>query len=159
MQRQHPRRRNKPGMVYTPMPIINSFSFIPFHVFRKNNCTCHHKSSVVEEKRKMARQLFLIPQFRNFLKIYELSNWWRSSLCGLKFSRVHCDDSVTSRKGVKVFWISRRICRLLPRDRWRSRPDKIPSYGPANMCAYITGLSKKMDGIWNRYKLKSTGRI
>jgi len=24
-------------MVYTPLPIINSFSFIPFHVFRKNN--------------------------------------------------------------------------------------------------------------------------
>ena len=22
-----------------------------------------------------------------------------------------------------------------------------------------TGLSKKMDGIWNRYNLKSTGRI
>ena len=26
------------------------------------------------------------------------------------------------------------------------------------MCTY-TGLSKKMDGIWNRYNLKSTGRI
>ena len=25
--------------------------------------------------------------------------------------------------------------------------------------AYYTGLSKKMDGIWNRYNLKSTGRI
>ena len=24
---------------------------------------------------------------------------------------------------------------------------------------YSTGLSKKMDGIWNRYNLKSTGRI
>ena len=24
---------------------------------------------------------------------------------------------------------------------------------------YCTGLSKKMDGIWNRYNLKSTGRI
>ena len=24
---------------------------------------------------------------------------------------------------------------------------------------YGTGLSKKMDGIWNRYNLKSTGRI
>ena len=24
---------------------------------------------------------------------------------------------------------------------------------------YYTGLSKKMDGIWNRYNLKSTGRI
>jgi len=23
----------------------------------------------------------------------------------------------------------------------------------------MTGLSKKMDGIWNRYNLKSTGRI
>ena len=25
--------------------------------------------------------------------------------------------------------------------------------------AHNTGLSKKMDGIWNRYNLKSTGRI
>ena len=25
--------------------------------------------------------------------------------------------------------------------------------------AHYTGLSKKMDGIWNRYNLKSTGRI
>ena len=25
--------------------------------------------------------------------------------------------------------------------------------------SYYTGLSKKMDGIWNRYNLKSTGRI
>ena len=25
--------------------------------------------------------------------------------------------------------------------------------------AVCTGLSKKMDGIWNRYNLKSTGRI
>ena len=24
---------------------------------------------------------------------------------------------------------------------------------------WSTGLSKKMDGIWNRYNLKSTGRI
>jgi len=24
---------------------------------------------------------------------------------------------------------------------------------------YNTGLSKKMDGIWNRYNLKSSGRI
>jgi len=24
---------------------------------------------------------------------------------------------------------------------------------------YNTGLSKKMDGIWNRYNLKGTGRI
>ena len=24
---------------------------------------------------------------------------------------------------------------------------------------FSTGLSKKMDGIWNRYNLKSTGRI
>ena len=24
---------------------------------------------------------------------------------------------------------------------------------------FNTGLSKKMDGIWNRYNLKSTGRI
>ena len=28
-------------------------------------------------------------------------------------------------------------------------------YPPRN----YTGLSKKMDGIWNRYNLKSTGRI
>ena len=26
-------------------------------------------------------------------------------------------------------------------------------------CNINTGLSKKMDGIWNRYNLKSTGRI
>ena len=26
-------------------------------------------------------------------------------------------------------------------------------------CPYNTGLSKKMDGIWNRYNLKNTGRI
>ena len=28
---------------------------------------------------------------------------------------------------------------------------------PPELCS--TGLSKKMDGIWNRYNLKSTGRI
>ena len=29
-----------------------------------------------------------------------------------------------------------------------------------DVCAdRYTGLSKKMDGIWNRYNLKSTGRI
>ena len=28
-----------------------------------------------------------------------------------------------------------------------------------NVPAINTGLSKKMDGIWNRYNLKSTGRI
>ena len=28
---------------------------------------------------------------------------------------------------------------------------------PLILCS--TGLSKKMDGIWNRYNLKSTGRI
>ena len=27
------------------------------------------------------------------------------------------------------------------------------------LCLYNTALSKKMDGIWNRYNLKSTGRI
>ena len=27
------------------------------------------------------------------------------------------------------------------------------------ICRSCTGLSKKMDGIWNRYNLKSTGRI
>ena len=27
------------------------------------------------------------------------------------------------------------------------------------MCEEHTGSSKKMDGIWNRYNLKSTGRI
>ena len=35
--------------------------------------------------------------------------------------------------------------------------DNIKMHG-ANMNIY-TGLSKKMDGIWNRYNLKSTGRI
>ena len=28
-----------------------------------------------------------------------------------------------------------------------------------SMKTVCTGLSKKMDGIWNRYNLKSTGRI
>jgi len=28
-----------------------------------------------------------------------------------------------------------------------------------NKSFFHTGLSKKMDGIWNRYNLKSTGRI
>jgi len=28
-----------------------------------------------------------------------------------------------------------------------------------NARPHVTGLSKKMDGIWNRYNLKSTGRI
>jgi hypothetical protein len=37
MQRQHTRRQNKSGVVFTPLLIIKSFSFIPFHVFRKNN--------------------------------------------------------------------------------------------------------------------------
>ena len=36
-------------------------------------------------------------------------------------------------------------------------PTKIISH---HWCiSYNTGLSKKMDGIWNRYNLKSTGRI
>ena len=31
---------------------------------------------------------------------------------------------------------------------------------PVNLIdSYNTGSSKKMEGIWNRYKLKSTGRI
>ena len=34
--------------------------------------------------------------------------------------------------------------------------DFLNSLGPSIFC---TGLSKKMDGIWNRYNLKSTGRI
>ena len=29
----------------------------------------------------------------------------------------------------------------------------------SSQTSYYTGLSKKMDGIWNRYNLKSTGRI
>ena len=29
----------------------------------------------------------------------------------------------------------------------------------ADILLYYTGLLKKMDGIWNRYNLKSTGRI
>ena len=39
-------------------------------------------------------------------------------------------------------------------------------HGPLNVKIHFsyflvknTGLSKKMDGIWNRYNLKSTGRI
>ena len=40
----------------------------------------------------------------------------------------------------------------------------MPLHVSSTMCskrveAYNTGLSKKMDGIWNRYNLKSTGRI
>ena len=34
----------------------------------------------------------------------------------------------------------------------------VPHRYPPNVSFY-TGLSKKMDGIWNRYTLKSTGRI
>ena len=30
---------------------------------------------------------------------------------------------------------------------------------PVFVYVAYTGLSKKMDGIWNRYNLKSTGRI
>ena len=30
---------------------------------------------------------------------------------------------------------------------------------PVTVLLRYTGLSKKMDGIWNRYNLKSTGRI
>ena len=30
---------------------------------------------------------------------------------------------------------------------------------PSSGNTQYTGLSKKMDGIWNRYNLKSTGRI
>ena len=33
------------------------------------------------------------------------------------------------------------------------------SYGAGHRLWDYTGLSKKMDGIWNRYNLKSTGRI
>jgi hypothetical protein len=34
-----------------------------------------------------------------------------------------------------------------------------PYFPFENNEAYNTELSKKMDGIWNRYNLKSTGRI
>ena len=40
---------------------------------------------------------------------------------------------------------------------------KLQHYGTRWATAWMlppnTGLSKKMDGIWNRYNLKSTGRI
>ena len=32
-------------------------------------------------------------------------------------------------------------------------------FTPGNNLISIIGLSKKMDGIWNHYNLKSTGRI
>ena len=36
---------------------------------------------------------------------------------------------------------------------------QIFAYNFLSSCGHNTGLSKKMDGIWNRYNLKSTGRI
>ena len=47
-------------------------------------------------------------------------------------------------------------------ERWVGRSGLIPWL--ANSLDFVqlrfyTGLSKKMDGIWNRYNLKSTGRI
>ena len=35
----------------------------------------------------------------------------------------------------------------------------VTTYTAVDMHFPYTGLSKKMDGIWNRYNLKSTGRI
>ena len=35
---------------------------------------------------------------------------------------------------------------------------KIPAF-PIDNAEIYAGLSKKMDGIWNRYNLKSTGQI
>jgi len=46
------------------------------------------------------------------------------------------------RKEYYIFW--KRVCS--------------PAIQHAKHMRY-TGLSKKMDGIWNRYNLKSTGRI
>ena len=39
-----------------------------------------------------------------------------------------------------------------------SAPEPVQTRPGAHQASY-TGLSKKMDGIWNRYNLKSTGRI
>ena len=57
---------------------------------------------------------------------------------------------------------------------WPARDELVGSINPENfwpaelqqtlritlcIAELLTGLSKKMDGIWNRYNLKSTGRI
>ena len=39
---------------------------------------------------------------------------------------------------------------------WKEKPVPLSLLLPI---FHSTGLSKKMDGIWNRYNLKSTGRI
>ena len=55
-------------------------------------------------------------------------------------------------------------CIAVPEDKNQSSPiaphtitDDVRPYAPASRLN--TGLSKKIDGIWNRYNLKSTGRI
>ena len=50
---------------------------------------------------------------------------------------------------------SRYVNRLTPNDPYMGRTAPLTS----KRCILYTGLSKKMDGIWNRYNLKSTGRI
>ena len=48
---------------------------------------------------------------------------------------------------------------------YREDPDimkellRVAEYIVSSVYLSFTGLSKKMDGIWNRYNLKSTGRI
>ena len=37
--------------------------------------------------------------------------------------------------------------------------DYPPGFTVLTAPCFYTGLSKKMDGIWNRYNVKSTGRI
>ena len=50
-----------------------------------------------------------------------------------------------------ITFFVRKACRL-----WRN----VEKYGGGRSATDgNTGLSKKMDGIWNRYNLKSTGRI
>jgi len=50
------------------------------------------------------------------------------------------------------------MCRLLNLDvKRRNKTTRI--FAIFKYFGNNTGLSKKMDGIWNRYNLKSTGRI
>ena len=66
----------------------------------------------------------------------------KSGAVGSYHVRPHSDNDFT---------ILYNLSNLRHAFKWRVREDM---YG---WCS--TGLSKKMDGIWNRYNLKSTGRI
>ena len=54
-----------------------------------------------------------------------------------------------------ILWLNLGQCvHIQPEDGSKSLNMKLRAVNSQN-----TGLSKKMDGIWNRYNLKSTGRI